>query len=386
MHLIPAGVLRGKKCIIGNGVVIDLEALQKEITELQSLGFDLEGNLFISSGAHLILPDYIEDSKKGKNSSTGRGIAPAYKSKATKEGLRMHDLVGLDHLNGFEAEIRPYIKKNKKYLSNFKGISKYAADTPVIINNAIDKGKNVLFEGAQGTGLDVDHGQYPYVTSSNATSGGACTGTGVGPTKIDRVLGIFKAYTTRVDRDGESPLPTQIDDGVGELLRKEGGEYGATTGRPRRCGWFDAVLAKYAARVNGMTGFVLTKLDVLDVLDEIKICVAYELDGKRTTDFPADGAILRRCKPIYETLKGWKGETVKGKRRFEDLPENAKKYINKIKELLGIPLCLISIDAERNGTIVLREVWGPKRIDIYEKINARRKNRENELQKKLNIF
>lgn len=377
LHLIPSGILRpGKKCVIGNGVVIDPQALLAEIDGLLEKGISVRGNLLISGRAHIIMPYHraIEkESERQKGSlkigTTGRGIGPTYADKMARVGIRVSDLLDKEV---FREKLKTNIQEMNYFLDRLYGakgfilddiydeytgyaerLREFITDTAVLLNRVLREGKNVLFEGAQGTHLDVDHGTYPYVTSSNATSGGACTGTGVGPTKIDKVIGVVKAYTTRV---GSGPFPTELNDAAGEFLRDKGKEYGATTGRPRRCGWFDAVATRYAADVNGFTGMVLTKMDVLDDLDEIKICTGYRYQGKHYTDMPSQLNVLEECQPVYEALQGWKASTA-GQSDYNALPLNAKKYVERIKELIGVDIDIISTGFRRDETIVLRRIF-----------------------------
>ncbi|MCC7201426.1 MAG: adenylosuccinate synthase [Nitrospirae bacterium] len=377
LHLIPSGILRpGKKCVIGNGVVIDPQALLAEIDGLLEKGIKVRENLLISGRAHIIMPYHraIEkESEKQKGSlkigTTGRGIGPTYADKMARVGIRVADILDKEV---FREKLKTNIQEMNYFLERLYGakgfilediydeytgyadrLRDYVTDTAVLLNRVLREGKNVLFEGAQGTHLDVDHGTYPYVTSSNATSGGACTGTGVGPTKIDKVIGVVKAYTTRV---GSGPFPTELDDATGELLRDKGKEFGATTGRPRRCGWFDAVATRYAADVNGFTGMVLTKMDVLDELDEIKICTCYTYQGKTYTDMPSQLNVLEACEPVYETMKGWKSSTA-GLSNYDSMPEDAKKYVERIQQLVGVDVDIISTGFRRDETIILRKVF-----------------------------
>lgn len=348
LHLIPSGILhKGKLCIIGDGLVVDPKVLVKEEIEmLENEGIKInEKNLVVSGKAHVILPKHIEEDKtleeaKGnkKIGTTCRGIGPAYQDKAGRTGLRMADFVD---------------KPPAVYADFAKRLKPLVKDTSVIVNNSIDKDKNILFEGAQGTMLDIDHGTYPYVTSSNSTIGGICTGLGIGATKIDFVVGILKAYTTRV---GSGPFPTQADSADEKVLRKRGGEFGATTGRPRRCGWFDAVIAGYAARINALDAFAITKLDVLDELPKIKICIAYKINGKRITELPSQLEVLEKCKPVYEEMDGWQ-QDISSIKKYSELPINAKKYIERIKELTKTDIAIISVGPKRDQTIVLKNVF-----------------------------
>ncbi|WP_018249447.1 adenylosuccinate synthase [Orenia marismortui] len=372
LHLIPSGILYDNtKCVIGNGVVIDPKVLIEELDYLAEKGVEVN-NLYISSKAHLIMPyhrslDKAEEIRKAnaKIGTTGKGIGPVYMDKIGRFGIRVEDL--LDE-NVFRAKVVEAIElKNlilekvygldtfeaedivEEYLGYVSRIEDYITDTSLLINQEIEAGNNILFEGAQGTLLDIDHGTYPFVTSSNPTAGGVCSGTGVGPTKIDEILGIVKAYTTRV---GEGPFPTELEDNIGEYLREKGHEFGTTTGRARRCGWFDAIIVKYAARINGLTGLAITKLDVLDDLEEIKICTGYEYKGEVITEFPTKEEVLKECKPVYETLPGWKSKTSDIK-DYDKLPENAKKYLARISELTDTKISILSIGPKRNQTIVL---------------------------------
>ncbi len=375
LHLIPSGILyKGKKCLIGNGVVIDPAALIKEIDGLKSRGVEVGGNLYISKNAHVIMPYHMaldrESEKLRGNKSigtTGRGIGPAYCDKVGRTGIRMADLlypsVFREKLNAHLFHVN-FLLKNlyktepfatddiyEEYLGYAGRLSDYIADTDIIINGAIASKGNILFEGAQGTLLDIDHGTYPFVTSSNAIAGGACTGLGVGPTKISRVLGVVKAYTTRV---GSGPFPTEMKDDLGKAVREKGGEYGATTGRPRRCGWLDAVILKHAARINGVTGIALTKLDILDGLDTIKICTAYRYRGALYDEFPKEMNVFEECEPVYEEMKGWKTSTL-GISDYGKLPEIAGSYVRKVEKILGVKVHMISTGQKRDEIITLKE-------------------------------
>lgn len=375
LHLIPSGILyEGKKCLIGNGVVIDPAALIEEINGLKARGVEISGNLFISKNAHVIMPYHMaldrESEKLRGNKSigtTGRGIGPAYCDKIGRAGIRMADLlypaVFREKLNAHLFHVN-FLLENlyhadafeidgicNEYMGYAEKLSAYIADTDVIINSTIAAKGNVLFEGAQGTLLDIDHGTYPFVTSSNAIAGGACTGLGVGPTKISRVLGVVKAYTTRV---GSGPFPTEIKGSLGDVLREKGGEYGATTGRPRRCGWLDTVILRHAARINGITGIALTKLDILDGLDSIKICTAYRWKGRIYDEFPKEMHIFEECEPVYEERKGWDSSTL-GIREFNRLPKNAKAYIRTVEKMLGVKVDIVSTGQRRDERIALKE-------------------------------
>jgi adenylosuccinate synthase len=377
LHLIPSGILRKRKiCIIGNGVVVDPAALIEEIRGLKERGVLVGRNLLLSKNAHLIMPYHIAIDKesercRGKKSigTTGRGIGPAYANKMARMGIRVVDLlrppvfkeklkVNLSDINfllenlykvsGFKTE-----DIYNEYMGYAEKLSEYIADTDIFINRMISQNRNVLFEGAQGTLLDIDHGTYPYVTSSSATAGGACTGLGVGPTKISKVLGVVKAYTTRV---GSGPFPTEIKDALGEEIREKGGEYGATTGRPRRCGWLDMVILRHSARINGLTGIAITKLDVLDGIETIKICSAYKYKGKIYKEFPKEIDIIEECTPLYEEVEGWSSSTV-GIRDFRKLPKTAKAYIKKIETMLGVKIQLISTGQRRDEIIQLKNFF-----------------------------
>tara|TARA_Y100000310_G_scaffold128407_3_gene127615 strand:+ start:3036 stop:4202 length:1167 start_codon:yes stop_codon:yes gene_type:complete len=332
LHLIPSGILhKGTINIIGNGVVVDPKVLQEEIDNLKSKNVKVTpDNLIISENAHTILDKHIQkDKEKNKHlGTTARGIGPTYEDKIARSGIRVGDYAKDD------SKLKPFVK-----------------NTTLMINNLIDKNKKVLFEGAQGTLLDIDHGTYPYVTSSNTISGGICTGLGVGPKKVGNVIGIVKAYITRV---GSGPLPTELKDEIGKQIQDTGKEVGATTGRARRCGWFDALIGKYAVMVNGLDAVVLTKLDVLSGLEEIKICVGYKYKDKIIKDFTTDIEVLENCEPVYEELSGW-SEDISKVKNFNELPQNAKKYIKRIEELLEVPICIVSVGPERNQTLTLKK-------------------------------
>lgn len=369
LHLIPSGILhKNKKCIIGNGVVLDPAALLKEIDTLNNKGIKIDNNLYIAKNCHLIMPYHIaieeESEKNGKIGTTKKGIGPCYTDKIARNGVRMIDLLYPDILMNkikVNLEIVNFLLVNfynskplneehifSQYLDYAEKLKYYISDTDILINNAIDEGRNVLFEGAQGTLLDIDHGTYPYVTSSNTIAGGACTGTGVSPKKIDRIIGIVKAYTTRV---GEGPFPTEIKNNLGETIRQKGGEYGATTGRPRRCGWLDLVGLKHAVRVNCFTGIAITKLDILNGIDKLKVCVGYKYTNRRIDEFPKELEILKHCEPIYEELPGWK-EEIQGVKEFDQLPENAKAYLNFIEDFLKVKIQIISTGQKRDEIII----------------------------------
>ncbi len=367
LHLIPSGILHpGKVCVIGNGVVVDPQALCDEIESLQKRKITIGSNLKISDQSHLIFPyhkilDQLRETHLGKSKigTTGRGIGPCYVDKMARCGIRLADLME-DEV--FQEKLGDNIhEKNEVFqevyghpgfsyeeiLESYQGyrekIKLYICDTVRLLNDAIAKKKNLLFEGAQGTLLDVDHGTYPYVTSSSATAGGACAGTGIGPSKIGRVIGVAKAYTTRV---GEGPFPTEFDAAQMKRIRQKGNEFGATTGRPRRCGWFDAVLVRHAVLVNGLDEIIITKLDVLDEDQTIKICTSYQYQGKRYDRFPANGKILEECEPIYEEHPGWRQQTCEIS-SFKDLPINAKKYLRRLETVVGAPIKMVSVGSKR---------------------------------------
>lgn len=370
LHLLPAGILsEGVTPIIGNGVVVDLEVLFAELNEMTSRGVDCS-RLLISSNAHIIPPynrlmDQANERARGKNQigTTGRGIGPTYADKMNRIGLRIQDLFDPEGLSlKVEAALAP---KNEIFaavgmetldptvvteelLSYAERVRPMVCDVSLVVNDALDRGDTVLFEGGQATMLDIDHGTYPFVTSSNPTAGGALTGTGVGPTRIDRVVGVAKAYTTRV---GEGPFPTELDDEVGEALRQKGGEFGVTTGRPRRTGWFDAVVMRYATRINGLTDICLTKLDVLTGYETIPVCTAYEVDGVRTEEMPLDQGGFERAVPVYEELPGWT-EDISECRSFDELPAAAQAYIARLEELSRCRIQSIGVGAGREATIV----------------------------------
>lgn len=371
LHLIPSGMLHPHSiCVIGNGVVIDPVALMDEIKMLENEGIEVRNRLFISHKAHLIMPyhkliDQISESKSQKAiGTTGRGIGPSYIDKFSRVGIRIVDL--LDR-KGFEQKLRQNIEaKNQilrklydyeesnleeiidKYLEFDKLIDPYIKDTTYLLNQAIRDGKNVLAEGAQGAMLDVDHGTYPFVTSSNPTVGGACTGLGIPPTSINRVIGVVKAYTTRV---GNGPFPTELDDDTGELLRKQGAEFGATTGRPRRCGWLDLPQLNYSCMINGVTDIAITKIDVLSGIEQIKVCTGYKINGNLTKNFPADLPSFEQIECIYDTLEGWE-EFDCNIKNYDDLPKNLKNYLDYITKQTGVPINIVSLGADRERTIV----------------------------------
>ncbi|HYA90107.1 MAG TPA: adenylosuccinate synthase [Thermodesulfobacteriota bacterium] len=371
-HLIPSGILyRNKKCMIGSGVVLDPAVLIEEIDEIKGRGyFKDDSQLMISEETHLILPYHrkidVAREKTFKIGTTGRGIGPAYEDKVARCGIRLVDLMdekvfrkklesNLIQKNAYLTQILnekgfEFLDIFNEYLQYKNRLEKYVKNTSVILDGEIKKGKHVLFEGAQGALLDVDHGTYPYVTASNTLAGNACVGSGIGPTMINAVIGVAKAYTTRV---GEGPFPTELQDELGEKIRQKGGEYGATTGRPRRCGWFDAVVVNHSIRLNGIQQMVITKLDVLNDFDTIKICVGYRADGKVFHHVPANLEVLKRSEPVYEELKGWKTE-IKGVRDFKDLPADARRYLKRIEKLIGTRMTMISVGSERSETVRVR--------------------------------
>ncbi|NLV22954.1 MAG: adenylosuccinate synthase [Syntrophomonadaceae bacterium] len=372
LHLIPSGILYPKTiCIIGNGVVVDMGEVLTELKELQERGIDTS-NLRISSRAQVVMPyhkeiDAIEDQCK-KIGTTKRGIGPAYEDKISRTGFRICDLFDPGFKERFAQEMeRKNLLLQKIYdapgfeieaiyaelMDQAARLQKYVADTSLLVNQAIKEGKKVLFEGAQGTLLDIDHGTYPYVTSSYPTSGGACIGAGVGPTNISRVIGVVKAYTTRV---GEGPFPTELNDANGELLRSRGAEFGTTTGRARRCGWLDAVILRYAARINGLTDLAITKLDVLDTFATIKICVAYRYKGEILYEFPDNLGILQECVPEYIEMPGWQ-QDISQIEHYEDLPAAARNYIAKVEELCGVKQAIVAVGPKRTQTIVSDQLF-----------------------------
>ena len=376
LHLLPAGILsQGVTPVIASGVVVDLDVLFGEVEEMEARGVDCS-RLLLSASAHIIPPynrlmDQANERARGNNliGTTGLGIGPTYADKMNRIGLRVQDLFHPQELRAkVEAALAP---KNTVFravdlpaldpaevsdhlLSFADRVRPMVCDASLVVNDALDRGGTVLFEGGQATMLDIDHGTYPYVTSSNPTAGGALTGTGVGPTRIDRVVGVAKAYTTRV---GEGPFPTELTDQVGEDLRARGGEFGATTGRPRRTGWFDAVVTRYAARVNGLTDICLTKLDVLSGYDTVPVCVAYEVDGARTEEMPLDQASFARAVPVYEELPGW-SEDISGCRSFDELPEAARAYVDRLEEVSRCRIQSIGVGPGREATIVRYPLLG----------------------------
>ncbi|MBU1694261.1 MAG: adenylosuccinate synthase [Verrucomicrobia bacterium] len=373
LHLIPSGILHPAcRCIIGHGVVVDPLALLLELDGLRERGVDPAGRLFVSDRAHVVLPFHRLLDEQRELARTGgpligttkRGIGPAYGDKASRVGLRMADLVAPN----LPSLLRPRLEEQNRILAALGApamdaaaieadyraaaarLAPFVADTLPLLNDAVARGESVLFEGAQGTMLDIDYGTYPFVTSSNATAGGACTGSGIPPNRIDRVVGVIKAYTTRV---GEGPFPTELKDEAGAWLRDSGQEFGATTGRPRRCGWFDAVIARHAVMINGVNWWAVTKLDVLDTVETIRLCTAYECDGRRLEHVPADARFLERCRPVYEDFGGWQCPT-RDATRFQDLPKRARAYVARLEELTGVPVGLLSVGPRRESTIWLK--------------------------------
>jgi adenylosuccinate synthase len=385
LHLIPSGILYSNTdCIIGCGTVIDPQVLIAELDQLEALGVSTR-HLLISETAHITMPyhrliDSASEERRGshKIGTTGRGIGPTYADKSERTGIRVLDLMdpeGLREQLEWTINYKNVILEKlynlppldpkqviDEYLGYAERLRPHVVDTSLKIYDAVQRRRNILFEGAQGTLLDLDHGTYPYVTSSNPVAGGACVGTGLGPTMIDRVIGVAKAYTTRV---GEGPFPTEIDGELGELLCSLGAEFGTTTGRKRRCGWFDAVIGRYAVRINGMDCLAITKLDVLDELEEIKVCVAYEIDGERSEHFPRSARQFARCRPIYKTMPGWRTSTSHC-RSLEELPRQALDYLKFLAELIEVPIAIVSLGASRDQTIIVEDpIHGPKRALLH---------------------
>ena len=350
LHLIPSGVMHKSKLIVGNGLVIDPKVLLQEIEFLERNGIRISpDNLFISENAHVILPHHIEEDKKvgGKIGTTARGIGPAYTDKAARIGLKVYEFAD-DAIFRKRFGEEEFYQEYKEYADELKP---YVNDTTTMVNDALNKGKKVLFEGAQGTLLDIDHGTYPFVTSSSAIAGGVCTGLGISPKIVQSVLGVCKTYKTRV---GLGPFPTEVTGAIGEKIQKTGKEFGATTGRERRIGWFDALIGKYAAMVNGIDSIALTKLDVFTTIPKLRICVAYKYKGNVLKDFTTNMKILQNCQPVYEEFDGWWDDLTKI-RAYDKLPNNAKKYLRRIEELLKVPISIISVGPKREQTIVARQ-------------------------------
>jgi len=375
LHLVPSGIFYPRvKCVIGNGVVLDPSVLLEEIRELKGRGVAVD-NLFISDRAHVIMPyhlllDGLEEEARGKGAigTTRKGIGPAYMDKVGRVGIRVGDMLEKDT---FRERLSSVLEQKNRIITKLYGakplkfdevfseycrygetLAPFVCQTESIVSEALDKKQKVLLEGAQGTLLDVDFGTYPFVTSTSTIAGGACGGLGLSPLKFDGVAGVFKAYCTRV---GGGPMPTELLDETGELIREHANERGATTGRPRRCGWFDAVVSSFSARINGLSSFILTRLDILSILPSIKVCTAYRLDGKTITVPPSSVKMLARCEPVYEELPGWSSD-ISGVRRLEDLPAEARKYVKRIEELLGCPPSVVSVGERREQTIVVKEL------------------------------
>jgi len=375
LHLIPSGILHeGKRCIIGNGVVLDPKVFLQEIDNLKAKGYlKDDAQLVVDGNVHIIMPyhkaiDIAREKASGARriGTTGRGIGPTYEDKIGRRGIRLSDMVRPEI---FALKVAEMLPEKNFFLEKFLGetpldeqrileeygeyaqrLTRYLGCASTLLNQSISQGHNILFEGAQGSLLDVDHGTYPYVTSSSTIAGGACTGTGIGPRFVDAVIGISKAYVTRV---GEGPFPTELHDDMGERLRQAGQEFGSTTGRPRRTGWFDAVALREAVRTNGMTGLAITKLDVLNELETIRICTAYTCDGERLETFPRDAEVLSRCTPVYEEVPGWQCD-ISGAQRMEDLPEQARAYLRTLEEVTGCPVVLVSVGPRRDQTIQVK--------------------------------
>jgi adenylosuccinate synthase len=376
LHLIPSGILYPEKmCIIGSGVVVDPAALIKELESLDKQGIST-ANLRISQRAHVIFPyhqklDQMEEESKGNNKigTTCRGIGPAYTDKSARVGIRVIDLLdtedfpellkaNMESKNQVLTEVYggkalDYSEVLDAYRGYAEALRKHVCDTSILVNDAVQQGKNIVFEGAQGTLLDLDHGTYPFVTSSHPTAAAACLGAGIGPTRIGRVIGVAKAYTTRV---GEGPFPTELKDDTGAFIRKQGGEYGTTTGRARRCGWYDGVVGRYAVRINGLDYLAITKLDVLSGLEKLRICTGYNYRGDVITEFPASLKALNECLPVYEDLPGWSEDITKA-RKLEDLPVQARKYLERISEVSGAPIGLIGVGSRRTQTILTVDLY-----------------------------
>ncbi len=372
-HLVPSGIIYPEKvCVIGNGVVFDAEQFLREVDEIAAQGISIEGRLFISDRAHLVLPYHKEQDKmseadkgKGRIGTTGRGIGPAYSDKVSRRGIRAGEM---RDWATFEERVRTLVTRKSSLMTDYyhsaneldpdqvleqyrdirERILPFLIDTSRYIFEAAREGRHILFEGAQGTFLDIDHGTYPFVTSSNTIAGSVCTGLGIGPSLVDHVVGIVKTYTTRV---GNGPFPTELEDEKGETLRRAGGEFGATTGRPRRCGWFDSVMVRKAVELNGMTRLALTKLDVLNGFDEVRVCTHYRIGDETVTNFPSDSRLLERAEPVYESLPGWNSD-IGTARTFDDLPKEAQAYVRRIQELSHkVRILIVSVGPDRNQTI-----------------------------------
>lgn len=376
LRLLPSGILhKDKICVIGNGVVIEPKVFLSEIDDLMKKNVNIS-NLKISDRAHIIMPyhkilDEMQEADLGENKlgTTKNGIGPCYMDKASRLGIRICDILNKETFKKklkFNVELKNKLLKKlynhegvnydnllKEYLEYADRLKPYIADTSIILNKAVKENKNILFEGAQATMLDLDYGTYPFVTSSNPSAGGACTGSGIGPSKIDNVIGVVKAYSTRV---GEGPFPSELFDDVGQFIRDKGGEYGTVTGRARRCGWLDACVVKYASYVNGLDSIALTRLDILDELDKLKICIAYKYEGKILEGYPADLEILSKAEPVYEEFDGWK-TSIKDIREYDKLPENAKKYLKRLSEIIETDISIVSVGAEREETIIVKDIF-----------------------------
>jgi adenylosuccinate synthase len=376
LHLIPSGIFYSDKtCVIGNGMVVNPKSLVTELAYLHERGVSTD-NLRISNRAHVILPyhqlqDKLEEDAKGdaKVGTTLKGIGPCYMDKAARIGIRIADLLDKEvfaeklktvlaiknrmFVKMYEVDAIEFDDIFEEYYAYGQQFAKYVCDTSVVLNNALDEEQKVLFEGAQGVLLDIDHGTYPFVTSSNAASGGVSSGAGIGPSKIHHVVGVCKAYTSRV---GDGPFPTQLDDEIGHTIREVGKEYGTTTGRPRRVGWFDSVVVRHSRRVSGITDLCLNSIDVLTGLETLKICTAYEFEGKLLDEYPPNFRVLEQCKPVFEELPGWT-EDITGIRKFEDLPVNAQNYVKRIEALTGIELLTFSVGPAREQTVILRDIY-----------------------------
>jgi adenylosuccinate synthase len=380
LRLIPSGILHpGVTCVIGNGVVVDPKALLAEVDELTAAGVDVGARIVVSDKAHLILPyhrdlDLLSEARRGerKIGTTSRGIGPAYEDKIARRGIRVGDLADPEAL---EHNIRANVDARNRLVQdttmdarevlaelarNAERLKPWVRDVSLMLSEAMKSGQSILFEGAQGTLLDIDHGTYPYVTSSNASIGGVCTGLGVPPKAIGPVLGVVKAYATRV---GEGPFPTELTGDMGNILRDSGNEYGSVTGRPRRCGWYDAVAVRYGVRINGLDALALTKLDVLDGVETLEICTAYKCGSRTLNEFPSDVSQLAACTPVYESMPGWKTPT-RGVRRYEDLPEAARRYIARLEEVSGVRAAIVSTVSERDDTILRKDVLKASGIDL----------------------
>ncbi len=376
LQLLPSGILyKDKTCVVGNGVVVDPAVMIKELRTMQAQGVETS-DLKVSNRAHLIMPyhrllDEVEEDYRGEHKigTTKRGIGPCYMDKNARSGIRMVDLMDEDEFSAklernleaknhllqavYGVEGFDFEKVRDEYLGYAQVLRPFVADTSVYINEALQSGKKVLFEGAQATLLDLDHGTYPYVTSSHPIAGGACIGAGIGPTKISKVIGVVKAYTTRV---GEGPFPTELNDATGDYIRDRGREFGTVTGRPRRCGWLDAAIVRYAGQVSGLDYLAVTRLDILDGLKTIKVCSGYKYKGQPLGEFPASLKVLSEVEPVYEELPGWT-ENISGVRSYDDLPANARRYVERLSEIVGVPLGIVSVGPARDQTIILHEVF-----------------------------